>query len=133
MELLECGDLGISYEDRNGYFYAFFSGKRNGLEDAKRYWRTAIEECSRRGFKRLLIEQFFPVPLSRIDTFYLAEAVARMPIRNLKIAFVDRDIEQNGMNVFGETVAVNRGGVGKVFTNFVDAEAYLLAGEVESN
>ncbi len=129
MESLDNEDLGISFEDRNGYLYAFFSGKRNGLEDAKRYWRTAIDECNQRGFKRMLVEQYFPVPLSRIDTFYLAEALARMPIRNVRVAFVDRDIEQSGMNLFAETVAVNRGGVGKVFTNFVDAEAYLLAGE----
>ncbi len=128
MELPSKGDLDISFEDRNGYFYAFFSGKRKGLEDAKCYWLTAIEECKRRGYKRLLIEQHFAVPLSRMDTFYLAEAIASMPIRKLRIAFVDRDLAQNGMNVFGETVAVNRGGVGKVFTNMVDAEAYLLSG-----
>lgn len=120
-------DLSISFEDRNGYLYAFFSGERRGLEDAKRYWLTAVEECNKRGYKRLLVEQYFPRPLSRIDTFYLAEAIARMPIQNIRIAFVDRDIDQNGINMFAETVAVNRGGVGKVFTSFVEAEAYLLS------
>lgn len=119
-------EFNILYEERNGYFYAFFSGKRNGLEDAKQYWLKAIEECNRHGFNRLLVEQDFPVPLSRIDTFYLAEAIAQMAIRRLKVAFVDRDIEQSGNNLFAETVAVNRGGVGKVFTNLADAEAYLL-------
>jgi len=127
MGLEEPEEICISFEDRNGYFYAFFSGKRNGLEDAKQYWLRAVEECNKRGYKRLLVEQYFPVPLSRVDTFYLAEALARMPIRNLRVAFVDRDIDQNDMNLFAETVAVNRGGVGKVFTNLVDAEAYLLA------
>ncbi len=120
--------MGVSFEDRNGYFYAFFSGKRNGLKDAESYWLTAIQECNRRGYTRLMVEQYFDTQLSRIDTFYLAEAIARMPIRNLRIAFVGRDLVQNGTNVFGETVAVNRGGVGKVFTNIVDAEAYLLSG-----
>jgi len=127
MGLEEPEEICISFEDRNGYFYAFFSGKRNGLEDAKQYWLRAVEECNKRGYKRLLVEQYFPVPLSRVDTFYLAEALARMPIRNLRVAFVDRDIDQNDMNLFAETVAVNRGGVGKVFTNLMDAEAYLLA------
>ncbi len=126
MESSGYKDPGICYEDRNGYLYAFFSGKRDGLEDAKRYWRTAIDECIARGYKRLMVEQYFEVPLSRTDTFYLAEAIARMPIHNLRIAFVDRDIEQSGMNMFAETVAVNRGGVGKVFTRFVEAESYLL-------
>jgi hypothetical protein len=127
MEPIVKGEIGISYEDRNGYLYVFFSGKREGLEDARQYWLTAIEECNRRGYRRLLVEQYFPVPLSRMDTFSLAEALAQMHVRNLKIAFVDRDITQNGMNLFAETVAVNRGGVGKVFTNIADAEKYLLA------
>jgi hypothetical protein len=120
-------DLGIRFEERDGYLYAFLSGERNGLSDAKRYWLAAINECNKRGYKKLLIEQYFPIPLSTIDTFYLAEAIAHMPIAQLRIAFVDQDIEQNGMNMFGETVAVNRGGVGKVFTNLADAEAYLIA------
>jgi hypothetical protein len=120
-------DLGICFEERKGYLYAFLSGERNGLPDSKRYWLAAINECNKRGFKKLLIEQYFPIPLSTIDTFYLAEAIAHMPISQLRIAFVDQDIEQNGTNMFGETVAVNRGGVGKVFTNLADAEAYLIA------
>ena len=120
-------NLGIRFEDREGYLYAFFSGKRDGLPDAKRYWECAIEECNKRGYKRMLVEQDFAVPLSKIDAFYLAEALAYMPIRQLRVAFVDRDVEQNGINLFAETVAVNRGGVGKVFTNMADAEAYLLA------
>src|SRR5512138_165455 len=127
MEPPDPKDLCISFEDRNGYFYAFFSGQREGLEDAKRYWRAAVDECNTRGYKRLMVEQSFPVPLSRVDTFYLAEAIARMPIRNLRIAFVDRDADQHDNNLFAETVAVNRGGVGRVFTNMIDAEAYLLA------
>ena len=122
-------NLNICFEDRNGYLYAFLSGKRNGLPDAKRYWKRVIDECNKRGSKRLLVEQYFPIPLSTMDTFSLAEALVQMPITKLRIAFVDQDIEQNGMNMFAETVAVNRGGVGKVFTNVADAEAYLLASQ----
>ncbi len=119
-------DLNIRFEEREGYFYAFFSGKRNGLPDAMRYWQKAVDECNKRGYKKLLVEQNFAVPLSAIDTYYLAEAIAHMAITQIKVAFVDQDVEQNGMNMFAETVAVNRGGVGKVFTNIEDAIAYLL-------
>jgi hypothetical protein len=119
-------ELNIRFEEREGYFYAFFSGKRDALADAKRYWQKAIDECNKRGYKKLLVEQNFAVPLSAIDTYYLAEAIAHMAIRQLKIAFVDQDVEQNGMNMFAETVAVNRGGVGRVFINLEDAIAYLL-------
>jgi len=126
MQTKNDDDLNIHFEEREGYFYAFFSGKRNGLADAKRYWLKAIDECNKRGFRKLLVEQNFAVPLSAIDTYYLAEAIAHMAITQIRVAFVDQDIEQNGMNMFAETVAVNRGGVGKVFTNVKDAIAYLM-------
>ena len=127
MEPTSDGNLNIRFEDRDGFLYAFFSGKRNGLPDTKRFWRSAIDECNKRGYKKLLVEQYFPIPLSTIDAFYMAEALLQMPIAGLRIAFVDQDIEQNDVNMFAETVAVNRGGVGKVFTNMADAKAYLLS------
>lgn len=117
----------VRFENRDGYLYAFLSGRRDNLSDAIAYWQSAVDECNKRGFKKLLVEQNFPIPLTTIDTFYLAEALSQMPISHLTVAFVDQDTEQNDMNMFAETVAVNRGGVGRVFTNFPDAEAWLLS------
>ncbi len=115
----------IRFEDREGYLYAFFSGRREGLADAIKYWQRAIDECHKRAYRRLLVEEDFPVPLSTADIFYLAAAIAKMPVTQLKIAFVDRDLEQNDINMFAGTVAANRGVVGRIFTNVSRAEKYL--------
>jgi hypothetical protein len=45
----------------------------------------------------------------------------------LKIAFVDRKTDQNQLNRFGETVAVNRGVHGRLFTDVSEAEIWLLS------
>lgn len=118
---------GIRFENRDGYLYTFFSGKRNGLSDAKKYWQCAIDECNKRAYKQLLVEQHFSIPLSTVDTFALAEAISRMPVTHLTVAFVDRDLTQTDMNMFAETVAVNRGGFGRVFVNLTDAKAWLTS------
>lgn len=117
----------IRFEDREGYLYAFFSGRRDNLADAIKFWQRAVDECHKRAYKRLLVEQDFLVPLSTADTYYLAAAISKMPVPRLKIAFVDRDLEQNDINMFAGTVATNRGVVGRIFTNVSDAEKYLTS------
>jgi hypothetical protein len=117
----------IRFEDREGYLYAFFSGRRDNLADAIKFWRRAVDECHKRAYTRLLVEQDFPVPLSTADTYYLASAISKMPVPRLKIAFVDRDLAQNDINMFAGTVAANRGVVGRIFTNVSDAETYLTS------
>jgi hypothetical protein len=126
--LSDCADvMNIRFENRKEYLYAFFAGKRENLQDTIQFWQCAIDECNKRAFKKLLIEQDLPNPLSTLDIFQLMDAILKMPISHLKVAFVDRDVEQIEMNIFGETVAVNRGGVGRVFTSLSEAEAWLIS------
>jgi hypothetical protein len=45
----------------------------------------------------------------------------------LKIAFLDRKAEHNELNLFGETVAVNREVYGRVFSDIGEAEKWFRA------
>ena len=45
----------------------------------------------------------------------------------IRVAFVDRHIEQQELNQFGETVANNRGLHSKTFINLEEAEKWLLS------
>jgi len=119
--------MDIRFENRNGYLYAFLSGRGDNVSVAIKFWQCAIDECNKRGQKRLLVEQDFPNPLSTVDAFYLADAISKMAVAQLKIAFADRDREQNEVSMFVETVAVNRGVLGQVFTNLSDAETWLIS------
>ena len=86
-----------------------------------------IAECNRQGFTRLLVEEAFPNQLSMTEIYHLIIEIREMVTEPLRIAFVDRMIEQTELNLFGETAAVNRGLIGKVFSSKTEAEAWLLS------
>ncbi|MCJ7774346.1 MAG: hypothetical protein MUP22_14580 [Desulfobacterales bacterium] len=118
-------DKVISYEDRKGYLYAFMTGVRDGVGDAIEYWRQILKECNKRGYRKVLVEQQFDKPLSTMGAFTLVEELLEMIVIKTRIAFVDRDATQNDINMFTETVAVNRGIFVRVFTNINDAVNWL--------
>ena len=86
-----------------------------------------IDEAYKRESKRLLIEENFPNQLSLTEIYTLTVEISKMLKTPLKIAFVDRMAEQNQLNMFGETVAVNRGVYGRVFSDIRAAEEWLKA------
>ena len=73
-----------------------------------------------------MVEEEFPNQLSTIEVYTLIEAIVEMITSPLKIAFVDRSTEQNDLNLFAETVAVNRGIIGHVFSEMTNAEKWLM-------
>lgn len=61
------------------------------------------------------------------EMYQLASEIPQLVFFGIRIAFVDRFIEQQDSNEFGELVAVNRGLYGKIFNDFKVAEKWLLA------
>jgi hypothetical protein len=115
----------INFEDRDGYFYAFVFGDEDSLDISQEYWPRVINECFRREYDCLLVEEDFPNQLSPTELFILILAITELLTKPLKIAFVDRKSEHNDLNMFAETVAVNRGVFGRIFANVTDAEVWL--------
>ena len=123
----EKGAVDIRFENREGYLYAYVSGEWDSLVISKEYFHRVIEEAYKRESKRLLIEENFPNQLSLTEIYTLTVEISKMLKTPLKIAFVDRMAEQNQLNMFGETVAVNRGVYGRVFSEIRQAEEWLKA------
>ena len=123
----EKGGPNIRFEDREGYLYSYVSGEKDSLAISIEYWHRVIEEAYKRESRRLLIEEDFPNQLTTVEIFTLIEAISKMLIAPLKMAFIDRRTEQNELNMFGETVAVNRGVYGKVFSDIGEAEKWLTS------
>ena len=115
----------IQYQNCEGYLYAFISGEQDSLESALKYWQRIINECHERRFHALLVEENFPNQISTAEMFQLTSAISEMGSRGLKIAFVDKNAAHNELNLFGETVAVNRGVSGRVCTSREEAAAWL--------
>lgn len=117
----------IQFKERDGYLRASFSGKCDSLAISTDCWQQSIDECRKRGFKKLLVEEDFPNQLSMHEIYTLIEAIRKMLTFDMQIAFIDTDSEQAELNLFGETVAINRGITGKVFNDRTNAEAWLKA------
>lgn len=115
----------IRFEDHQDFLYAFISGEHDSLDLSLECWRRIIDECHNRDYMKLLIEESFPNQLSVTEVFALTTAIAKMPIARLKIAFVDQQSGQEELNLFGETVAVNRGVYGRVFKDLEAARDWL--------
>lgn len=90
-------------------------------------WEEVTEQCSRNKCGKILFEQ----DIREIDVSYFEkyECVNNLVSELLRIdvAFVDKYIKQLELNKFTELVATNRGLTVKVFTNFDEAEKWLLA------
>ena len=115
----------IRYQEREGYLHAFISGEEDSLSCSLEYWRRVIAECHARGLKALLVEESFPNQLSTMEIFTITSTIPKLGSEGLKIAFIDAEAEHSKLNLFGETVAVNRGVFGRVFPTPEEAAAWL--------
>ena len=115
----------IQYQECEGYLHAFIKGKKDSVAAALKYWQCVIDECKRRGFSALLVEESFPNQLSASEIFTVTSTIPEMGAKGLTIAFVDREAEHSELNLFGESVAVNRGVFGRVFPTIEEAASWL--------
>jgi hypothetical protein len=116
----------INFEGRNGYLYAYAQAEKDSYEISLDFWTQIAQRCKENGFSKVLVEEDFGTDNSTIDMYELVSQGHQIGLTGLKIAFVDRHITQIDNNLFGETVARNRGLLAKVFTDTKEAEAWLL-------
>jgi hypothetical protein len=118
----------ITFEVRPDYLYAYVKGEKDSYEISKAYWQAISDECARNSVQKVLVDEDLAEPLpSMTDVFQGAAERSLMGLAGLKIAFVDRQIDHLEQNRFGELVATNRGLFCKVFSDFREAEAWLVA------
>lgn len=117
----------ISFEYRPEYLYVYVSGEHDSYDISLRYWKEVADECAKKEVKKVLIEEDISEAISMGEMYKLASEIPQLGFYGIRIAFVDRHIEQQGSNEFGELVAVNRGMYGKIFNDFNAAEIWLLS------
>lgn len=116
----------LTFELRPGYLYAYIEGEHDNYEITKAYWLKIVAEATRTGIRRILVDENLAENSNTVDVYAGASKLPEMFAPGTKIAFVDRFIEHNDLNEFGELVAVNRGANGRVFTDIAVAEKWLL-------
>lgn len=117
----------VTYQEKSEYLYVFIRSAHEDINEALKVWTSIAKECRNRGYQKLLIEEDIDDQLSTFDTYKFAAKLPEIGFRGIKLAFVDRRMEDFKDNLFGEDVAVNRGGTGKVCKDIDEAEKWLLS------
>ena len=116
----------IKFERRPNYLYAYVNGERDSLAISLGFWREIAAECERAQARKILIEEDIEESVSMVEMYQIAAEIPKMGFSGALIAFVDRFLEQQDVNRFGELVANNRGLRGKIFNDVKEAEKWLL-------
>jgi hypothetical protein len=117
----------LTFEYRPQYLYAFVTGEKDSYEISKQYWQEVADECQKSGIKKVLIEEDLKENVSMPEMYRFASEIPGLGFFGIRVAFVDRQQDQQQLNQFGETVATNRGLFSRVFNNFAEAEKWLLS------
>jgi hypothetical protein len=118
----------LTVESRPEYLYAYVKGEEDSVSIDRRYLSEVASQCRARRCDKVLIEEDLRTQLSMSEMFDVASWISKLGLQGVKIAFVDRHPDHRPGNLFGETVAVNRGVWVKVCDSVAQAEDYLLSG-----
>ena len=116
----------LRFEDRGRYIFAHIKGERGTLEIATAYWTEIAQEAVRTGLKRVLVIEDIPEMISIAEVHQLVTGLADLPVKDVRIAFVDLYAEHSSLNDFGILVGENRGFTVHSFDTEEAAESWLL-------
>lgn len=117
----------IKFEHRAGYLYVYGQAPKDSFEVSLGFWKEVAAYCKEKGCSKVLVEEDFGTDNSMLDTYEIMNQGQIVGLSGIRIAFVDRHPEQMNNNLFAETVARNRGIIGKVFSSIQEAEGWLLS------
>jgi hypothetical protein len=117
----------ITFQPRDGYLQIYVSGEEDNQEISLAYWIDIAQYCWEHGVSKILVEEDFKTDNTLLGTYEFISQGDASNFSKIKIAFIDRHPEQAATNLFGETVAQNRGISVKIFSDIQEAEKWLLS------
>ena len=118
----------LTFEEREGYLYAFVTGEYDNFAISFAYWSEIGERLKELGQKKVLIVEDIAEQATMVEVYDLVTRLWELGFAGVKIAFVDRYLDHHDLNDFGALVATNRGLRGRAFNTEPEAEAWLLEG-----
>ncbi|MEP6787327.1 MAG: hypothetical protein ABJB40_02770 [Acidobacteriota bacterium] len=115
----------IVFEDYPKYLYALVHGERYGYDVLAHFLKEIADECKKRGFDQVLIEENISATASEEDVFRIASTLPELGFADIRMAYIDRFAEQKDINEFGQEVAEKQGVDVKIFSNMEDADRWL--------
>jgi hypothetical protein len=119
-------ELEVTLEKPKDYAYVRIINPSSTLDEARFTWGSIANACKESCINKVLITQTADVrELTTMEMFTFATELHDLGFTGFYIAFHDEEVAKHPNNLFGETVAVNRGIIGKVFLNLEEAEEWI--------
>lgn len=115
----------IVYENYPTYLYALVHGDEYGYEVLTGFLKEIADEVKARGFKQVLIEENISVGATKEDAYRVASELPELGFAGIRMAYVDRFIDQEEVNEFGRDVAVHNGIDVRLFSDQAMADRWL--------
>ncbi|MFY0672142.1 MAG: hypothetical protein JXQ87_01975 [Bacteroidia bacterium] len=116
----------IDFENKVKYLHCKVIGETDSVSTSKAFWIDIKAECIKTNQRNILVEEEFNNNLRAVEAYEVAVFIAEEFKHIGKIAHFDKEASHFEMNQFGENVALNRGGQGKVFNNKKMAIDWLI-------
>jgi hypothetical protein len=115
----------IVFDDYPDYLYALVHGDQYGYEVLSGFLRDIADECKRRNFRQVLIEENISATANKEDVYRTASELPEFGFAGIRMAYIDRFTEQKELNEFGHDVAVDNGIDVQIFASQAEADAWL--------
>ena len=127
MSSTEIGkNYSTTFEDRGRYLFALVEGEKGSLDIVSAYWNEIAQKAITSGLKRVLVIEDIPEMISIAEVHQLVTGLSELPVKDIRLAFVDLHAEHASLNDFGILVGENRGFSVKSFDTEESAETWLL-------
>jgi len=85
----------IVFEDYSEYLYALVHGDQYGYEVLSGFLKDIADECKRRNFRKVLIEENISATANKEDVYRTASELPEFGFAGIRMAYIVRFTEQN--------------------------------------
>lgn len=117
----------IVYENYPTYLYALVHGEAYGYEVLTAFLKEIADEVHARGFKQVLIEENISAGATKEDAYRVGSELPELGFAGIRMAYVDRFLDQEEVNEFGRDVAVHNGIDVRLFSDQAVADRWLTS------
>ena len=117
----------IVYESYPTYLHALVHGEAYGYEVLTAFLKEIADEVAARGFNQVLIEENISAGATKEDAYRVASELPELGFAGVRMAYVDRFLDQEEVNEFGRDVAVHNGIDVRLFSDQEMADRWLTS------
>jgi len=117
----------IVYEDYPTYLHALVHGEEYGYEVLVSFLKEIADQVHARGYKQVLIEENISKGATKEDAYRVASELPELGFAGIRMAYVDRFLDQEEVNEFGRDVAVHNGIEVRLFDDQRTADRWLTS------